>query len=156
MMDSQQDSESPVIEGTPGIQRMSKSIAMKQKKTQKAIHSAINSAREAHHARDVSSDSSSSPARSPAKKRGHKKVSPIWNHCHNKEVNGQTMTFCDYCPNLSWKLRGSTSTALYHVKQHHCDKLTDEEIVIMTEKTKGTQQTSPSSKLTARSPKAFS
>ena len=66
------------------------------------------------------------------------------------------MTFCDYCPNLSWKLRGSTSTALYHVRQHHFDKLTAEEIIIMTEKTKGTQQTKPSSKLPARSPKAAS
>ena len=57
---------------------------------------------------------------------------------------------------MSWKLQGSTSTALYHVKQHHSDKLTPEEISSMTERSKGTQQTSPSDKLPARTPKSFS
>ena len=42
------------------------------------------------------------------------------------------------------------------MRQHHFGKLTAEEIIIMTEETKGTQQTSPSSKLPARSPQASS
>ena len=64
------------------------------------------------------------------------------------------MTFCNHCPNLCWDLKGSTSTALYHVRQHHYEKLSADEIMVMTEKMKG--KTSPSSKLPARSPKASS
>ena len=62
------------------------------------------------------------------------------------------MTFSDHCPNLCWDLKGSTSTALYYVRQHHYEKLSPDEIMVMTEKIKG--KTSPSSKLPARSPKA--
>ena len=50
---------------------------------------------------------------------------------------------------MGWKLQGSTSTALYHVKQHHSDKLTPEEKFSMYEKAKGTQQTSPFDKIPA-------
>ena len=127
----------------------------KKRKTSKSIQSTINTARERLNAGDESSDASASPrSRTPAKKKGCAKTSPIWNHCYNKEVNGTTITCCKYCPKVCWTLNGSTSTALYHVKQHHFEKLTPEEVDVMAEKLKG--KTSPSSKLPARSPKAAS
>ena len=99
---------------------------------------------------DDSSDESCSPP--TPKKKGCARSSVIWNQCQNKEVRGRIFTYCNYCPNKSWELQGSTSTALSHVKQHHFDKLTDDERNDLMDKMKGT--TSPSSKLPARSPKA--
>ena len=60
--------------------------------------------------------------------------------------------YCNYCENTSWILAGSTSTELYHLKQHHGDKLTPDELCSITQKAQGTELTSPSSKLPARSP----
>ena len=81
---SEQEAESPVMVGTAESQRMHKSRSKRQKT------SAINAAREHLNAGDESSDGSASPrSRTPAKKRGCAKTSPIWNHCHNKEVNGK-------------------------------------------------------------------
>ena len=59
-METQHESDFPVLEGTPSAQRRRKSRS-KKPKTQKAINSAINSAIEARRARtderDASSDS---------------------------------------------------------------------------------------------------
>ena len=59
-METQHESDSPVLEGTPSSQRRHKRRS-KKPKTQKAINSAINSAIEARRARtderDASSDS---------------------------------------------------------------------------------------------------
>ena len=54
--------------------------------------------------------------------------------------------------NQSWILGGSTSTALYHIKQHHIDKLTAEELYSINKKAQGTEITSPTSRLPARTP----
>ena len=62
------------------------------------------------------------------------------------------MTYCNYCENTSWILAGSTSTAMYHLKQHYGDKLTADELCSIIQKAQGTELTSPSSKLPARSP----
>ena len=86
------------------------------------------------------------------RKKGRKKSCPVWNHCNQKKVEGTIVTFCNYCENTSWILAGSTSTALYHIKQHHVDKLTPDELCSITQKAQGTELTSPSSKLPARSP----
>ena len=64
------------------------------------------------------------------------------------------MTFCNYCPDAKWILGGCTSTALYHIKQHHIDKLIPEDLLGINQKSKGAEETSPSSKLPARSPHA--
>ena len=146
MMDSdhsEQESGSPVMVGTADSQRRHNSRSKRQK-TRKDIQSAIPSSTEAGErlrARDESSEGSASPppqrSRSPAKKKGCAKTSPIWNHCNTKEVNGKTMTFCNHCPNVCWDLKDSTSTALYHVKQHHYEKLSADELMVMTEKMKG-------------------
>ena len=48
----------------------------------------------------------------------------MWNHCH--QIN--KITFCNYCLR-SFSLNGSTSTALYHIRNHHQDKLSDAEKV---------------------------
>ena len=148
--------DSIVIEGTPTAQRRRKSRAKKRKR-QEGVQSRIQSATEALDARvrDDSSDRSCSPPPvTPAKKKGRTKSSVIWKHCNNREVKGRIITYCNYCPNTSWELKGSTSTALSHVKQHHFDKLTHDERNDLMDKMKGT--TSPSSKLPARSPKAAS
>ena len=78
---------------------------------------------------DTDSSSSHDPADSPAveKKRGRKKSSIIWNHCFTEYVDGGVVTYCRYCTRVRWKLNGSTSSALYHLKNHHSDKLTPEE-----------------------------
>ena len=154
-MDTDNESDSSVLVGTPTAQKRRKSRSKKQKtneQQQTAINSAIEARRARTDERDASSDSSSSPPRSPAKKKGRKKNSPVWNHCHTKEIGGKTVTFCNYCVNTHWILGGSTSTALYHIKQHHIDKLTPDELFSVNQKAKGTEQTSPSSKLPARSP----
>ena len=132
-------------------------IVKVREKKQEDVQSRIRSATEAHNARarDDSSDISGSPPPvTPAKKKGRTNTSLIWKHCSNKEVKGRTITYCNYCPNTSWELKGSTSTALSHVKQHHYDRLTPDERNDLIDKMKGT--TSPSSKLPARSPKAAS
>ena len=66
---------------------------------------------------DTDSSSSHDPADSPAveKKRGRKKSSIIWNHCFTEYVDGEVVTYCKYCTRVCWKLKGSTSTALYYV-----------------------------------------
>ena len=144
--------DSRVIEGTPKTQRSRKSRVNKRKR-QQGVQSRIQSAAAALDARvrgDDSSDRSCSPPPvTPAKKKGRTKSSVIWKHCNNKDVKGRTLTYCNYCPNTSWELKGSTSTALSHVKQHHFDKLTDDERNDLMDKMRGT---SPSSKLPARSP----
>ena len=122
---SEQESGSPVMVGTAESQRRHQRRS-KKRKTSKSIQSTIKAARERLNAGDErlnagdeSSDASASPrSRTPAKKKGRAKTSPIWNHCYNKEVNGTTITCCNYCPKVCWTLNGSTSTALYHVKQH--------------------------------------
>ena len=114
---SEQEAGSTVMVGTAESQRMRKSRSKRQK----------TSARERFNAQDESSDRSESPrSRTPAKKKGRIKSSPIWNHCYSKEVKGIIKTFCNYCPKACWALKGSTSTAHYHPKQHHYDKLTPE------------------------------
>ena len=132
---SEQDSGSPVLVGTEDSQRRRRSRC-KRRNTQKDMQSTIQSATEARerilardHPRDESSEGSASPprSRSPAKKKGRTKTSPIWNHCYNKEGKGKIMTFCNHCTNLSWDLKGSTSTALYHVRQHHYEKLSQDD-----------------------------
>ena len=124
----------------------------------------MRSARDTHHVRIGQRDASSSrsrsrspsPSSSPnvnaAKKKGRKKSSAVWNHCHQELIGGQTVTFCNHCDNTRWILGGSTSTALYHIKQHHIEKLTADELISINQKAQGTEQTSPSSKLPARSP----
>ena len=147
--DGSGSNDSTVIEGTAKTQR-SRKDRVDKRKGQKGVQSRIRSAAAAHnaHVRDDSSDRSLSP---PPKKKGRTKSSVIWNHCKNKDVRGRTVTYCNYCPNKSWELQGSTSTALSHVRQHHYDKLTDDERNDLMDKSKGT--TSPASRLPARSPK---
>ena len=106
--------DSIVIEGTPTAQRRRKSRAKKRKR-QEGVQSRIQSATEALDARvrDDSSDRSCSPPPvTPAKKKGRTKSSVIWKHCNSREVKGRTITYCNYCPNTSWELKSSTSTAL--------------------------------------------
>ena len=57
------------------------------------------------------------------------------------------MTHCNYCSDAKWALSGSTSTALYHLKQKHLDKLSPEDLLIVNVRAKGTEETSSSSKL---------
>ena len=78
----------------------------------------------------------------------------MWNHCSQKISGGQAVTMCNYCVNVQWKLSGSTSSALYHIKSHHLEKLTEAELFQINEKSQGTEQTSPQSSLPARSPRA--
>ena len=54
--------------------------------------------------------------------RGRRKSSVVWNHC--RQIS--KLTFCNYCPS-SFDLKGSTSTALYHIRKQHPDKLSDAE-----------------------------
>ena len=121
----------------------------------------MRSARETHRVRigqrDASSSRSPSPPSSPnvnsANRKGRKKSSFIWNHCSQKlSSDGKIVTYCNYCDDTQWVLGGSTSTALYHIKSRHLEKLTNAELMNVTQKTQGTQQTSPSSKLPVRSP----
>ena len=149
--DGSGSNDSTVIEGTSKTQR-SRKDRVDKRKGRKGVQSRIKSAANAlkHVHGDDTSDGSCSPP--PPKKKGCTKSSVIWKHCNNKDVKGRTLTYCNYCPNTSWELKGSTSTALSHVKQHHFDKLTDDERNDLMDKMKGT--TSPSSKLPARSPKA--
>ena len=139
--DGSGSNDSTVIEGTAKTQR-SRKDRVDKRKGQKGVQSRIRSAAAALKARvhgDDSSDGSCSPP--PPKKKGHTKSSVIWKHCQNKEVRGRIFTYCNYCPNVSWELKGSTSTALSHVKQHHFDKLTHDERNDLMDKIKGT--TSP-------------
>ena len=55
---------------------------------------------------------------------------------------------------MSWILQGSTSTALHHLKQVHLNNLTQTEITGIYTKASGTEQSSPTSKLPARSPRS--
>ena len=95
---------------------------------------------------DVSDDTADE---TPSKK-GRKKTSIVWKHCTKKNIRGKDVTTCNYCPNSAWTLSGSTSSALYHIKTHHLGKLSHEELF----KTKGNEQTTPTSTLPARSPRA--
>ena len=56
----------------------------------------------------------------------NRKTSLVWNHCYQ---NGP-YTYCKYCPKR-FVLQGSTSTALHHVKNHHHDKLSDAEKLML-------------------------
>ena len=47
----------------------------------------------------------------------------MWNHCHQTDTK---YTYCNHCP-TKFVLNGSTSTALYHIKTHHRDKLSEAE-----------------------------
>ena len=64
---------------------------------------------------------SSTPIRS-----GRKKSSMIWNHCTKKIVDGIEYTCCKHCSS-QWKLHGSTSTALQHIRSVHSDLITESE-----------------------------
>ena len=80
----------------------------------------------------------------------------MWNHCTQEKIGGEDVTKCKYCSNAEWKLGGSTSSALYHLKTHHSGKLTHEELFKLNEKSHGNEQTTPESSLPVRSPKAKS
>ena len=164
---------SPVSESSQGDKRR-RNNTDENRKQREAIKSAIDKAVEARNSavearnsqraqvsRRDSTDSSSSHDPAPSadspveeRKKGRKKNSLIWKHCYKKRVNGEDITYCNYCEAVSWKLGGSTSTALYHVRQHHSDKFTEEEICSMNEKSKGTHFTLPTDKLPARAPKS--
>ena len=149
--------ESPVILGTPTTQQQRKTRTKRRISQQKEQESAVQSARE-HFSRKIrqgddrghNSDSSRS-ASPPPKRKGRTKTSAIWNHCHTKGV----MTHCNYCHDAKWNLSGSTSSALYHLKSKHVDKLSPEDLLIINYK-KGTEETSSTSKLPARSPRTSS
>lgn len=156
--DSHSGNESPVIVGTPTTQTRRKIRAKKKQTLTQQQQTALRSAQQAHRARkrDRDGSSSSDSSRSPPKKKGRTKTSPIWKHCHQKEIKNRTMTICNYCPDAKWSLSGSTSSALYHLKQKHIDKLSAEDLLTINLRAKGTEETSPSSKLPARSPRASS
>ena len=130
--------DSPVLEATETTQKRRQS-RQKRQKTHKQQEQAMRSTNKAQrrHVRTVERDAASSsrspsPATSPnvnaSKKKGCKKSSAVWNHCNQKTIEGKIVTYCNYCENTSWILAGSTSTALYHIKQHHVDKLTPDEL----------------------------
>ena len=55
------------------------------------------------------------------------KKSPIWKHC--KRIvgdNNVVIVACNYCK-CQYRLSGSTSTALQHIRSHHQDKMTEQE-----------------------------
>ena len=132
---------SPVLAGTESTQRRRESRHKRHRRMERP---------------DTSTSRSPSPDISPnvnaSKKKGCKKSSTVWNHCYQKTIDGKTVTYCNYCVNQYWILGGSTSTALYHIKQHHGDKLTAEELSSFTKKTQGTEITSPTSRLPVRTP----
>ena len=152
--ETQSGNESPVILGTPTTQEQRKSRAKKRQNQHHEQESALASAQQEHERKKrkhVSSDSSRSPS-PPPKKKGRTKTSAIWNHCHQKGK----MTHCNYCSDAKWALSGSTSTALYHLKQKHLDELSPEDLLIVNVRAKGTEETSSSSKLPARAPRTLS
>ena len=69
---------------------------------------------------------SSTPAAATVESRGRKKTSIIWNHCTQKILDNQRITFCNHC-SCKWNLSGSTSTALQHLRSNHLDCLTEAE-----------------------------
>ena len=137
--ETQSGNESPVILGTPTTQEQRKSRAKKRQNQHHEQESALASAQQEHERkkriRHVSSDTSRSPS-PPPKKKGRTKTSAIWNHCHQKGK----MTHCNYCSDAKWALSGSTSTALYHLKQKHIDKLSPEDLLIVNIRAKGTKK----------------
>ena len=136
--ETQSGNESPVIVGTPTTQEQRKSRAKKRQNQHHEQESALASAQQEHERKKrkhVSSDSSRSPS-PPPKKKGRTKTSAIWNHCHQKGK----MTHCNYCSDAKWALSGSTSTALYHLKQKHLDKLSPEDLLIVNVRAKGTKK----------------
>ena len=146
--------ESPVILGTPTTQQQRKSRTKRRLNQHNEQESALQSAQQDHERKRRKrgySDSSRSPS-PPPKKKGRTKTSAIWNHCHKKGI----MTYCNYCSDAKWSLHGSTSTALYHLKQKHLDKLSAEDLIILNHRSKGSEETSSSSKLPARSPRTSS
>ena len=152
--ETQSGNDSPVFVGTPTTQQQRKSRAKKRLNQHHEQESALHAAKQDHERKKrkhVSSDSSRSPS-PPPKKKGRTKTSAIWNHCHQKGK----MTHCNYCSHAKWALQGSTSTALYHLKQHHVDKLSSEDLLTINLRAKGTEETSSSSKLPARSPRSSS
>ena len=70
---------------------------------------------------DRSSDENEIPVQTSTP-RGRKKSSMVWNHCYQTDK----ITYCNYCPS-NFVLNGSTSTALYHIRHHHHDKLSEAE-----------------------------
>ena len=72
------------------------------------------------------------PPRTPSTPRGtqgRKKSSLVWNHCHLiVDDRGKEVTQCNHCP-TNWVLKGSTSTALYHIKHTHRDKLSEADLL---------------------------
>ena len=182
-MENSRKTVSPVFESSQGVKRRRNNREAK-KKQQEAVKSAIDKAVEARNSavaarnsqraqvsqRDSTDSSSSHEIDDPSsheidypapsapsaeeRKKGRKKNSLVWKHCYQKRVNGEDITYCKYCDEVSWKLGGSTSSALYHVRNHHSDKMTDEEITSMNEKSKGTHATLTTDKLPARAPKS--
>ena len=182
-MENRKKTASPVLETSQRVKRR-RNNREEERKHKSAVKVAIDKAEEARKSavkirnskraqvsRSDSTDSSSSheiddpssheiddPAPSAPsaeeRKKGRKKNSLVWKHCYQKRVKGEDITFCKYCEAVSWKLGGSTSSALYHVRNHHSDKMTDEEITSMNEKSKGTHATLTTDKLPARAPKS--
>ena len=59
---------------------------------------------------------------STPKVRGREKTSLVWNHFYQSSP----YTCCKHCSKRFF-LKGSTSTALHHIKDHHYDKLSEAE-----------------------------
>ena len=55
------------------------------------------------------------------------KTSLVWSHCTKiTRHDGSVVGKCNYC-GTEWLLRGSTATALQHLKCHHSEKFSAEE-----------------------------
>ena len=59
------------------------------------------------------------------KKYVRNKPSVVWKHV--KKLPNVDKVECNHCASFWWNLLGSTSTPLKHVKDHHYNKLTDEQ-----------------------------
>ena len=59
------------------------------------------------------------------KKYVRNKPSVVWKHV--KKLPNVDKVECNHCASFWWNLLGSTSTPLKHVKEHHYNKLTDEQ-----------------------------
>ena len=131
---SRSPTPTPVAATSSGRNRRAQGRQQRAEAQIDALHTAQASLNTIRESRATTDDSVTSPEttseRPPAVTQQPKervKKSPIWKHC--KRIvgdNNVVIVACNYCKS-QYRLSGSTSTALQHIRSHHQDKMTEQE-----------------------------